>query len=337
MSTIRFLSTKEIAQSLEMKEVIAAVEAVYADKSKGQTEVWPTVFHVFEEGKADLDIKSGQLKNRNLYGHKTVSWFGDNESKGLPGLFGLIVFYDATTGAPQGVFDATYITGMRTGAAAALGAKHLARDNSENLLVIGAGNQAIFQIAAMISAFPFLKCIRLFDRAIDKAEAFLVNLPARLKKEFGLESGALKFEAVKSLSVAVGASDIIITVTPSRKPIVKRDWVRAGTHISCIGADMEGKQELESELLAQARIFVDDRPHCIQVGEVEIPLKQKIIGEDAIVGELGDLIVGAITGRENKNQITVFDATGIALLDIATAEVALKKAELRGLGTEVEL
>ncbi len=147
----------------------------------------------------------------------------------------------------------------------------------------------------------------------------------------------MHFEAVEDLEAAVRASDIIITVTSAREPIVKRAWVQPGTHFSCIGADMEGKQEIESTIMKDALVFADDLAHCKEVGEMELPLKQGIISEEDIDGELGDLITGTTVGRTSDDQITVFDATGMALLDIATAHMALELAKARGLGTEAQL
>ena len=337
MTTIRFLNTQDVSRALSVESVLNTVESVYVAKSNELTEVWPTIFRVFEEGKADLDIKSGYLKDRNLYGHKTVSWFGENESKHIPTLFGLIVVYDATTGAPLSVLDAAYITGLRTGAAGALGAKYLARTDSKTLLVVGGGNQAIFQIAAMVEAFPLLENIRVFDRTLQKAQTLVSSLPTRLQDEFKLTSEHITFEVSENLEETTRSSDIIITVTSAREPVIKNEWVSSGTHLSCIGADMEGKQELESALLQRAQIFVDDLPHCIEVGEIENPIKQQVITEQDIAGELGDHITGKLTGRTSADQITIFDATGMALLDIATAESALQGAKKAGLGTEVEL
>lgn len=337
MTTIRVLSGSDVAKAVTVERVIEAVESVYAAKSTGRTEVWPTVFNVFEEGKADLDIKSGRLKDRGLYGHKTVSWFADNEGKGLPTLFGLVAVYDDATGEPYGIVDGTYITGMRTGAAGALGAKHLARADSKSLLVVGAGNQAAFQVAATLALMPSIERVSIYDRDEAKARAFVERIPARLNDEFAVDASPVRFEAAEDLEAAVRASDIIITVTSAREPIVKRTWVQPGTHFSCIGADMEGKQEIESTIMADALVFADDRTHCREVGEMELPLKQGVISEDHIAGELGDLITGAVAGRTSDDQITVFDATGMALLDIATAHIALELAEERGLGTEAQL
>ncbi|KOR26224.1 ornithine cyclodeaminase family protein [Clostridium sp. L74] len=337
MFEIQVLSKEDVSKALKMKQVIDVVESVYKAKSEGMTDVWPTVFYEFEPGKADLDIKSGYLKSKQLFGHKTVTWFGANIEKNLPTLMGMIALFDAKTGMPIGITDASYITGIRTGAAGALGAKYLARKTSENLLIVGAGNQSAFQIAAALTVLPNIKKVQVAALELSEAESFVANIRNRLQNEFEINAEDITFRAVENLEVAVKESHIIITVTPSRKPIIKKDWVQKGTHISCIGADMEGKQEIDSEIMSSALIFVDDMEHCKDVGEIEIPLKQGVISEKNIIGEIGDLILNKVNGRANDEQITIFDATGMALLDIATAEVALQLAEKNKLGSNSKL
>ncbi|MBF4691880.1 ornithine cyclodeaminase family protein [Fusibacter ferrireducens] len=337
MVEIKVLSKEAVSKILKMDQVIHVVESVYKAKSEGLTDVWPTVFYDFETNKADLDIKSGYLKNKQIFGHKTVTWFGANVEKNLPTLFGLIAVYSAETGIPIGITDAFYITSMRTGAAGALGALYLARNHSENLLIVGAGNQSIFQIAAMLTVLPHLKKIQVTALDIAESEKFVSSIQKRLQYEFDICSKDVIFKATDQLESAVKESDIIITVTPSRTPIIKKEWIQKGTHISCIGADMKGKQEIDSDIMASAIIFVDDKMHCLEVGEIEIPLKQGIITESNIVGELGDLILNKVIGRTSDDQITIFDATGMALLDIATAELALQLSEVNHVGLKSKL
>lgn len=337
MFEFRVLSNEIVKQVLKVNQVIDLVETVYKSKSESKTETWPTIFYDFEPGKADMDIKSGYLKSEKLFGHKTVTWFGENEEKGIPTLIGLIVVFDAETGKPLGITDASVITGIRTGASGAIGAKYLARKNSKNLLVLGAGNQAIFQIAATLTALPNLKKIMISARNKIKLKSFISSISQRLQQEFGIDTETIIFEEVECLESAVKNSDIIITVTSSRVPLIKNHWVQKGTHISCIGADMVGKQEIESEIMSKASIYIDDMEHCVQVGEIELPLKQGIITESNITGEIGDLILGKIKGRSNDEQITVFDATGMALLDLYTAKIALQTAEEKGLGIKSEI
>lgn len=157
MFKIKVLSNEDIAKLIKMQLVIDAVEGVYKSKSEEKGVIWPTVFYDFISGKADMDIKSGYLKSEKIFGHKTVTWFGANEKKGIQALIGMLTVYDSETGMPLGIMDASYITGMRTGASAVIGAKYLARKDSQNLLLLGAGNQALFQISAALTALPNLK------------------------------------------------------------------------------------------------------------------------------------------------------------------------------------
>lgn len=335
---MRVLSTEDVKKVVEMKPVIKAVEQVYMQKGRNEAVVWPTVFYEFEPGVSDMDIKSGYLKDAGLFGHKTVSLFTQNQEKGLPELLGCIMVFDAATGAPLGLLDGSYITGVRTGATGAIGAKYLARKDSKTLFILGAGHQATFQVAAMLTEFPQLETIYVAD-PIDheNAVSFVNSLPQRLKDGFGIDASGISVRAAGNLAKIVPESDIIITVTLSKEPRIKKEWVSPGTHFSCIGADMAGKEEIDPALFAGAVVFVDDKFHCIEAGELEIPLKKGMIEEGDIAGEIGSLILGDAKGRISDEQITIYDATGMALLDIAAAKAALELAEEKGLGQVVEI
>ena len=333
----RVLNRNDIMQVIEMAPTIQAVEGVYTMKSQGEAVAWPTVFHVFEEGERDMDIRSGYLPGEHIFGHKTIGFFGGNAEKGLPNLMATINVFDEFTGAPVGILEGAYITGVRTGAAGAIGAKYLARKDSETLFILGAGNQAAYQIAATITAFPGLKKVYVADLLFpENAEKFVAGIRQRLQEELGVETEGIVFEATNEPAVTVPESDIVITVTPSRVPVIRKEWVRPGMHFSTVGSDMEGKEELDPEIFREAKVFVDDMVHCIEAGEVEIPVKKGILAESSIT-EIGDLILGNVAGRTSDEDITIYDPAGMALLDIAAAKVALDLAEAKGLGAVVEL
>lgn len=333
----RVLNRNDIMQVIEMAPTIQAVEGVYTMKSQGEAVAWPTVFHVFEEGERDMDIRSGYLPGEHIFGHKTIGFFGGNAEKGLPNLMATINVFDEFTGAPVGILEGAYITGVRTGAAGAIGAKYLARKDSETLFILGAGNQAAYQIAATITAFPGLKKVYVADLLFpENAEKFVAGIRQRLQEELGVETEGIVFEATNEPAVTVPESDIVITVTPSRVPVIRKEWVRPGMHFSTVGSDMEGKEELDPEIFREAKVFVDDMEHCIEAGEVEIPVKKGILAESSIT-EIGDLILGNVAGRTSDEDITIYDPAGMALLDIAAAKVALDLAEEKGLGAVVEL
>lgn len=323
---IPYISAEEVRKNLSMEDAVRCTENVYKLKSQNKTVVWPTVFYEFDPGHADMDIKSGYLPEQHIFGHKTVAFMEANVQKGLPDLVGLIAVFSSETGMPLGLVDGSSVTGMRTGAAGAIGAKYLARKDSRNALIVGTGNQAPFQIAALLKVFPSLETIRIANpHNAEHAAAFAAKIRATLQNDFAIEAASATFEAVSDLKEAVSDSDIIITVTPSRTPLIQKDWVKPGTHFSCIGADMAGKEEIDPQIFEDAIVFVDDLEHCKNAGEIEIPLKQGTLYEDRICGELGELILGKAAGRKSDTDITVFDSTGMALLDLAVADFLLKK------------
>ncbi|MCD6472477.1 ornithine cyclodeaminase family protein [Candidatus Aerophobetes bacterium] len=352
MISFRVLNEEIIKELLDIKNVIQIVEEAYILKDSDQASLFPIITHVFEPGKADMDIKSGQLKgNVNVFGLKIVSWFGENIKKNLPSLIGAIMVFDSQTGVPLGVLSAEHITGLRTGAAGGIGAKYLARKDSENLLIIGAGRQALFQTAAALTTLENIKKVTVYDPISNEmAINFCNNIKIRLKNDFLSKYENDKdyfktlakrydiiFKVADDIKKAVGEADVIVTATPSRKPIIKKEWVKRGTHITCIGSDMEGKQEINENIFSIARVFADDINQIIKVGEAEIPIKKGIITREDIVAEIGEVISGKVAGRVSEGDITIFDSTGIALQDLVTASLALKVAKEKDLGIIVEL
>ncbi|MCT4607488.1 MAG: ornithine cyclodeaminase family protein [Marinisporobacter sp.] len=351
MFKVKVLNQEVIKETLGMKEVIEAVEKVYTLKAEEKADVWPMIFHEFEPGVADMDIKSGYLKDADIYGLKLVSWYGENNKKELPPLIGTTLVFDMKTGVPIGLLSAEHITGMRTGAAGAIGAKYLANEESESFLMVGTGHQAPFQIAAMLMVMNHIKKVRLYDPVdFEKAKKLEENIKDLLEEKFlsyykeneetyiSLKKKFdVSFEAVENLEDAVKKSEIITTATPSKKPMIMKEWVSKGTHISCVGADMSGKQEIDENIFSSAKVFVDDINQAKHVGETEIAIKKGVIQEGDILGEIGELILGNIKGRNAKEDITVYDTTGIALQDLMVSKLALDLAKEKGIGEEILL
>lgn len=252
--------------------------------------------------------------------------------------------------APLGIVDAEYITGMRTGAAAAIGSKYLARQDSETLLMVGTGHQALFQLLSHLLVIPGLKQLLIYDPlAKENADSFVAGCKEQLlhlldqpkikedQVELREKIAQLQIHAVEEIANAVGAADIIVTATPSKQPMIQAEWVKPGTHFSCVGADMSGKQEIDGAIFQQARLFVDDRKQAIAVGETEQPIKQGLIDETAIQGEIGEVILGWVGGRISEADITIYDTTGIALQDLAVTKQVLDTAEKNEVGQVVDL
>lgn len=329
MFQIISLSDEDIKKVLDMETVIRKVEKAYLLKHQKNANLWPMIFHEFQNGNSDMDIKSGYIIDEKIYGLKVVSWFKNNKNKNLPQLIGTIILFDATTGAPKAILSAEHITSMRTGAAGAIGVKYLAKENSDTLLIVGTGNQAFFQIQATLLVKPSIKKIYLYN-SINKEGA--IDLKLKLNNMYDIE-----IEVVDDIQKATSESDIIITTTPSKKAIIKSEWVKPGTHFSCIGSDMEGKQEIDENLFKNARIFTDDITQSISIGEAEKAIKRGIIRKENIVSEIGAVISGEVNGRISDLDITIYDSTGIALQDLITAEYAILKANENKVGNIVSL
>lgn len=338
MKTIRILSQQDVLDLMTIKDALIADENAYSQKSKGTGSIWPMVFHEFDLGKADLDIKSGDLGESGVFGFKLVSWYGENPAKGLPELFGTSMLFDISSGEPVALINAGALTGMRTGAAAAVGAKYLARPDSTSLLVVGTGMLAPYAVAAALMALPGIRTVRLAnphhpERAAEKLPEIKAHA-VQLLAACGVECSA-DIAVVDGLAEAAAKADIIITATPARTPVLRREWIKPGTHISCLGADMAGKQELDARILADAAVFVDDAAQSISVGECELAVKAGAIDAAHIRCEIGDVICGRHAARTDDAQITVFDSSGIALQDLACCAELLKKAQTVGKGAVV--
>lgn len=329
MKNIHIISEDDTKKLLHMEDVISTIEGVYREKSTGTGEIFPMVFHEFEPGVADMDIKSGTLSKLGVYGLKLVSWFGENPSKNLPALSGVVMIFDSKTGLPLAVINAENMTGMRTGAAGAIGAKYMANPDSTVMLMVGAGHQASYQIRAMQLVMPKLSKVMIFDPLnFSNAEKFAEN--------FEYKKDGIIYEPVNDIETAVGISDIIVTATPSRTPLIKREWIKKGTHFSCMGSDMSGKQEIDENILCDAKLVTDDMNQSVNVGEFEIGIAKGVISRSDIICEIGDVMEGKKTVRTSKEDITVYDSTGIALQDIAVAYNVLKNAQKMEIGNLAE-
>ena len=182
MATLRVLSDQDVRKCIDIKGTLTAVEKAYVAKSSGLAHLYPVIDEKLHNDKAEFDIKSGDWLEQEIIGAKLVNWFGDNSAKGLDTIVGLSMLFDSNTGYPLALINASYITSMRTGASGAIAAKYLAKPDAKVAVVIGTGNQALFQIAFLISALPTIHNIYIVNpRSFDKAEKFTADVSQRLK------------------------------------------------------------------------------------------------------------------------------------------------------------
>ena len=322
------ITEEQAADLLSMEEVIEAVERALEGKATGDVMMPPKILIRFDQYNGDLAAMISYLGYSNMAGAKIGSVHGDNPRKfDLPVVVAAIVLVDPATGEPIAFMSGTDITSYRTGAAGGVAAKYLANEDSEVVGMVGTGEQATTQLLALSELFDGLN-VKAYDLSEEQVTRFISKMDDRI-------DGSI--EPVDSIQDAVAGSDIVVTTTPSKSPVISDEWVDDGTHINAIGADSVGKRELDPELLKRATIIVDDREQSAAVGETAFPINEGMLSPDDVHAELGDVVAGQEAGRTKSEEITVFDATGLALEDVAAAAVVYEKAKERGIGQTFSL
>lgn len=335
MGEVKVLSEKNIKELINFDLVVKAVESAYKQKSNMNAEVWPLVFYEYEHNVFDLDIRSGNLKESNVYGLKLISYNENNPQINLAKVNATALICDDKTGKPLAIINAEPITSYRTGVAAAIGAKYMAKKDSKNVLVVGCGNIAKYSIAACLHLIPTIENIYVYNarRNIDFEE--LSRFEAEVNHLLNSESRPVSYFTVQDIKSVTQNSDIIITATPSEKAMIDSSWVKNGTHFSCMGAGMRGKQEIDENLFTNSRIFADDEKQCLECGEAQTAYNKGIISK--FDGEIGDVILGKIAGRLSDEDITIFDSTGLFIQDLATSIELIKESNTQNIGTIIDL
>ncbi len=318
------LASDEVRGLIKMKEVIDTVERAFKEYGQGNAQMPPKTYLDFPEYKGDLRVMPAYLPLQKIAGVKIVNVHPENSKKALPTVMAMIVLDDPETGYPLAVLAGTDITAARTGAAAAVATKYLSRKDSETLGLVGAGVQARAQLKAIMQVRRIRK-VTVADASLPAAQRFA----REMKEDTGLE-----ILATTEIEKAAKC-DIVSTTTPVRTPIVLDNWIQPGTHINAIGADAKGKEELEPAIMKRARVFVDDWAQASHSGEINVPFSNGFITKEDITGSLGELVAGKIEGRTDNGQVTVFDSTGLAIQDIATAKLVYGRAISQGLGRKI--
>lgn len=314
---------------LSIEEVISAVEKAFKMKGLGKTQMPPKQYLFMNKYNGDVRTMPAYLEETDVATVKVVNSHPENRKQGLPTVLATIILIDPRTGAPEAIMAGTWITALRTAAAGAIAAKYLAKPNPKTVGIVGAGTQAKTQLMGLQAVFNTIKEVRVCDLN----ETAAVNYAKEMKEQHG----NVNFLAVKDVKKAVQGADIIVTATPSRKPLVSADWVDKGTHINCIGADAPGKQELDPTILLEAKVVVDDWEQSCHGGEINVPYAKGIIRKEDIWGDICEIAAGLRQGRTSPEEITVFTSTGLAIQDAATAHIAYKKALKQKIGENVEI
>lgn len=377
MGKVLVLSQAELSKLLTLDNVIPAVEQAFRALAGGGAANYPVVREFVaipgvQKGEAIFGVKSGFVGGREeratrqggeqatgdaageagqegeqsshgapptareqessgILGLKAGGYWARNGSRGLPNHQSFIAVLEPDTGRLAALMDGNFITMIRTAAVGAIAARLFARPDSREATVIGAGTQGQAQALALAHVLPNLKVLTLYDKDSAAVDALDASFSPRLARN------GIDVRHEHSVEAALASSDVVVTATPSFEPIVREVWIRPGMHISAFGADTSGKQELEAAILRRASLFVDDVAQCSTLGETQHALREGIIGQGDIRGTLGEVLQGVKVGRSSPEEVTVFDATGLSIQDLATAEVAIQAARRHGIGTTVEM
>ena len=316
------LSRADVAALLTLEDCIAAVEDAFRQHGEGKAGT-PKVLGM-HSGDGGFHIKAAMLDlSSGYFAAKLNGNFPHNRQRfSLPNIQGLILLSDPTNGFPLAVMDSIEITILRTGAATAVAARHLARPGSRTVTICGCGNQGRVQLRALRTVLP-LDQVYAFDLNRDQADAFA----RELSQEMGIA-----VDVVQDLAASVRKSDVCVTCTPARKHFLEKDYVAPGTFVAAVGADNEEKQEVDPKLMASSKVVADILEQCAEIGDLHHAISAGLMQRGHVHAELGELVAGKKPGRKSGEEITIFDSTGTALQDVAAAAMVYERATGAGRG-----
>jgi ornithine cyclodeaminase/alanine dehydrogenase-like protein (mu-crystallin family) len=319
---ILILDEETVEELLDPAGCLAAVERALVAIARGEVHL-PLRSIVRPPGDETLIglMPTHRGGDASMYGLKTVVVVPSNSARGLDPHQGTVTLFDGETGQTTAVVNASPITAIRTAAASALATRELAREDAHVLAIVGAGFQAKAHLQALAEVREF-DDIRIAARTLAKAEALAEEHPSA--------------RATDSIEDAARGADVITTVTSSAKPVIDRTWVADGTHINAVGACFPHTRELDAFTVRDSTLIVDSRESAVnESGDYLIALAEGVIGEEHIVAELGDVLVGTHPGRTSSGEITVFESLGVAVEDLFAAEYVVARAREAGRGQAV--
>lgn len=320
------LTRADVASLLDLDSCIVAVEDAFRAYAEGKA-LGPGVLSTHVEGGAFHIKAAGLPLNRAYYAAKVNGNFSNNKAEfGLPAIQGLIILCDARNGTPLAVMDSIEVTILRTGAATAVAAKHLARRDADTAMIWGCGNQGRIQLRSLAKVRP-LKRVFAFDIDPQTADQFANEL----SRELGIQVLPTHHPLESTRQSA-----ICVTCTPSRRALLGPDDITAGTFVAGVGADNPEKQELDPVLFRQCKVVVDILEQCAAIGDLHHAIELGVVAREDIHAELGDIVTGRKSGRVSEEEIILFDSTGTALQDAAAAAIVYEKALEKGKGINLD-
>jgi alanine dehydrogenase len=323
------LSRTDMMGLVTPAEYVSCVEQAYRMHGEGRYFMEPKGHIVLDKYPGEWEAMPSYIQEPEAAACKWVSIREQNRERfDLPTVFSILIYTHPETGFPLAICDGSFHTVMRTGAAAAVSVRWMARPDAQRLAIVGAGHMAQGTLATCNEVVKW-RDVRVWSRTQASLDRFIQSEQPKYDR--------FKIRGSTDLKQVVQGADVIVTVTPARAPLVMDEWIADGAHIAALGADKRGDQELDPRILKRARIFVDDLRQCRTDGEINVPLATGVLTERDIAGEIGEIIVGRKSGRTSASEITVFDSTGIALQDSATVPLEYERALAAGVGIEKKM
>ncbi len=325
---VLILNKMEVRQLLPMDECMATMEDALKTLASGNAILPLRPVMWLPEKVGALGMMPAYLGDINAMGLKVVSVFPGNHGTEFDSHIGAVMLYETQHGQLLAIMDASEITAIRTAAVSGVATKLLAREDAADVAILGTGVQAKTHLAAMQVARP-AKRVRVWSRDAEHAKHFA----ERESKRYDL-----KVEVAESAQEAVEGADIICTTTSAAEPILKGDWIAPGAHINAVGSSVAFTRELDTAAVVKSRLFVDRRESTInEAGDFLFPKKEGAITDDHIQGEIGEILLGKVKGRQSKDEITLFKSLGLAVEDLGAAYKVYQEAVSKGVGTALEL
>lgn len=323
------LSGEDVEAVLDLDRLVDAVAAAMVDLSRGQADVPTRIAAFVAERQALLAAMPAFLPSAGALTTKLVSLFPQNTD--LPTHHAIVACFDPDTGVPTALMDGTFITAARTAAGSALATKLLCRPGSAVVSVLGTGVQGRAHALAL-HRLPGVELIQVAGR--DPAKV------AKLRNE--LSDAGIRTEAVASIEDAVRSADVVCASTHAPEPVVRRAWLRAGTHVNSVGYNMTGAGEVDTDTVRDSVVVVESRDAVLAAppsGAVELhrAIDAGVINADHIHAEVGELVTGERPGRTDDSQLTLYKSVGVAVQDAAAATLVLEAARRLGIGHEIDL
>lgn len=306
---MRFIDRDEVARRLTYPAAIRIVREAMIALSRGETRQLLRSILTLSPGRL-YGSMTGALGPQAPFGSKLISAFAENRTRGRQSHQGLVVLFDPDSGAPVCAVHAGEVTAIRTAAASAVATDALARKDSRTLAILGYGEQAATHLRAIREVRP-LEMVTVWGRSPERAADFARRMEAEVR---------IPVRAARSAREAIAEADIVCTVTASSEPVLLGDWIRPGTHLNLVGSSYLGPVEVDGALVARSRFIADSREGCLRQGAEFVKAREAgLIGEDHLVGEIGEVLGGAVAGRRNEDEITVYKSIGHIVQDLSTA------------------